>query len=70
MGTKFANEKQKEKGEKNKITKYKKQKVNNKQGVSGVQEAQKDPHVHDRPTAIRSLVQGVTMPDLVIMKET
>ncbi len=60
----------KEKGEKNKITKYKKQKVNNKQGVSGVQKAQKDPHVHDWPTAIRSLVQGVTMLDLVIMRET
>jgi hypothetical protein len=34
MGTKFSNEIQKEKGEKNKITKYKKQKVNNKQARS------------------------------------
>jgi hypothetical protein len=40
-------EKQKVKGEKKKRIEYKKQKVNNEQGLSGVQQAQKDPHVHD-----------------------
>jgi hypothetical protein len=49
---------------------YNKQKVNNKQGLSGVQKAQKDPHVHDWPTVIKSLVQGVTMPNPVIIRET